>query len=434
MTENSFVGIVKRKCKPKIYQTPWGVNRRFFVQFIDGQKAMFAAAHEDTFKSGDQILIQGANITDGWMSVTENDTIVVQKAFIPEDYTITAETGYVTKTKTDKEGNEYFLCYFFTVTTRPDGMPDFRLMKFPADVVWQEDNHPSPPSYSNITVSGHLEKDAFIVHEILGEVPIQRHETIVVKVSDLKYHRWGADFIFTFGNEEFKGTISTPFFSSPIYNVVCEHWDGSVEVSGVWIKRGRIHKVDGEWRDEKWWELWKGKNRWETSAINTVKSSVRIYESIDGFVDLMEKITEPKSLISYEEVSKLFKKIGYDVSESQVRLFLWHQDLDDFYINYLMKLTSKMFQTPNDEFFFYFPPNEQRSTGMILCEVPKERYSTMVIRVIDGKWEEQISEIVFRGRDQVILNPDTWPKLGVVRTVKHDNDWETKILMALAEG
>jgi hypothetical protein len=65
--------------------------------------------------------------------------------------------------------------------------------------------------------------------------------------------------------------------------------------------------------------------------------------------------------------------------------------------------------------------------------VPKERYSTIVIRELDN-WQEQIGEILFRGRDIVVKTQEMWPELGVIRTIKHDADWETRLLMSLAGG
>ena len=71
-----FVGKVVVKNEPKEYKNPWGTYVKFYVEFSDGQKAMFQVVHNGKFEIGDVVCIIG--ITKGeWISVTEKGKIKV---------------------------------------------------------------------------------------------------------------------------------------------------------------------------------------------------------------------------------------------------------------------------------------------------------------------------------------------------------------------
>jgi hypothetical protein len=434
-----YEGTVSKIGRPKIYRNPWGATRRFFVEFTDGQKAMFSATHCDKINRGDIVSIANATSDDDhkWMSVGESASITVLKSnTAPQgDEELTIETGYVTRLREDG-GKRYYYCYSFKIVKHPEGFDPskIRVIYIPFDAVWTEGDQPSPPAYSNITAVGGLVGDTWFVKEIQSEIPIQRVERVVLKINELNFHHFGADFLFKFGNEYFSGTIPTPFHSNAIYNTISENWGGFVEISGIWLKRGQMRKQDDEWVEDIYWQLWKGKENWEQGSVDAIKASIALHHRTEEFSQLMHEL-ENGLPISYFQVAEKLRAAGYKFTADDVRNFMWHQDLEECYISFLSRISAEVYQaTGKLDVFFFLVAGGATQNPVLVCEVPKDRFSTLIIPLIDAHWAEVAGKIQHYGRSNLLTDPEAMKDVGIFKTIPHSTDWEAEVLAAVMEA
>ena len=414
LPEKTFKGQVKRCGKPKIYKNPWGINRRYFVEFTNGQRAMCTPTIE--LKEGDIVEIDRYTENEDWLNINEGTIVNVIKNETEEtDLRFAIETGYMTNPATIN-GVTVFRCFWFKTE---DGLLEkkVRVLYFPEAVVWLKKGSFKPPAFSSTIVKGKIIEDRFEVSEIESEIPLQRNETIVLKMSDLKFHKNGADFWFTFGKELFTGTIKPPFYTSSLYNLFTENVFGFIEITGTWFKNGNARKKNGDWVEETFWVLEEGKEFWNPETRKNMETAIATYEGMEEFSEMYNQY----DIIDFKKVSEKAKALGFKTTPEDVEWWFWRLEFNKYKIEYLKRITEGIYQTVTDLFFF-----RVRKSSKAPLFIVTDAFRGDIYIVLEKDFPIQAKEI-FDNQSKPDFN------LPVFRRVEMDRDWETNVLTAILE-
>lgn len=434
MENGNYEGVVAKIGKPKLYDGPYGLYRKFFVEFEDGQHAMFAMKHYNTFKIGDIINIADIDTESEWLFVSDKkdcSTVGQVSANRMHSGIITSEfeIGYVTQLK--EEGDEEF---YLTYNPKPingsnETLAEYEIktIKFPHDIVWRDsEGIEQLPSFSEVKIEGEIVGKTFIVKAIIMQKPQFLEETIIIKTSSLNYHKSGADFYTTMNKEAFKGTIRVPFYSSIAYNLIKDQFPGHVEIHGIWIKRGFMKKVDGKWQERIYWQLFKGNSHFERRTVEDIQEIVSNYRKIDSYRNLINRITESISPMTFEEIQRRFEEANFTVGYDEIREFFWRQTHEESYISHLEKHCAKMLVSPNGNFSFVW------HNGAIIVEIPSTESRTLIFKPMDDPISHIMQINKYKVKD-ILTNKEIQQELGFHNSLRHSEYWEEEVLAEILE-